>query len=198
MPDGGVLPGQWRIRAPRRSGARGDARNRCPGPGHTPGPRQPGRATASCGRLRPPPAACGRLRPPSQGPAGAAAARGASVMRSQPAQCSTGPAWCGPMFHRTGPGGGPGAARCSNGPLRSGPGPAREPRPAGGQRADTFSRSALMPQLASRYRRWRADQGLIAASRVSRRGPQASSGRVPDPGVPRSPDQLPHTPLPRT
>jgi len=29
-------------------------------------------------------------------------------MRSQPAQCSIGPVWCGPMFHRSGPGGGRG------------------------------------------------------------------------------------------
>jgi hypothetical protein len=64
------------------------------------------------------------------------------------------------MFHRSG------LVRPDVPPVRSGPGP-------GGERADAFSRSWLMPEMVNRYRRWPGGQRLIAASMVSRRRTQA-------------------------
>jgi hypothetical protein len=66
------------------------------------------------------------------------------------------------MFHRSG------LVRPYVPPVRSGPGP-------GGERADAFSRSSLMPEIVNRYRRWLDDQRLIVASMVSRRCTQAIS-----------------------
>jgi hypothetical protein len=115
------------------------------------GTQQPGNTTA-----RPPAAARPR-------PAGAAVACVARVMRrhrpdvppvrSGAARCSTGPVWCGPMFHRSAPDRG-----------RSGPGPA-----PGGERADAVSRSSLMPEMVNRHRRWHERSQADRDSMVSRR-----------------------------
>jgi hypothetical protein len=71
------------------------------------------------------------------------------------------------MFHRSGLVR-PDVPSVRSGPLRSAPVWAR-----GGERADAFSRSWLIPERVNRYRRWLDDQRLIAASMVSRRRPQA-------------------------
>jgi hypothetical protein len=70
-------------------------------------------------------------------------------------QGSTGPVWCGPMFHRSGP-------------VWCGPG-------RGGERANAFSRSPLVPRMVTGAAVGARDHMLIVASMVSRRCTQAIS-----------------------
>jgi hypothetical protein len=118
--------------------------NRCLGLGNTTagehdGPAACGRETKACRGRR---GVCGQGDAPS------------------PARCSTGPVWCGPMFHRSG------LVRPDVPPDRgrSGPGPA-----PGGERADAVSRSSLMPEMVNRHRRWHERSQADRDSMVSRR-----------------------------